>query len=479
MNPLTQGSPEVILSPPGWTRRLPTAVLLTLAFAWCWLMLCRFPLSAWNDIRLVPAFMLAEGEAIYPRAGEGVITTWMYGPLPLLLLWPTTLMSTVSSALWVAGALNIGLAVLSAGIAARWWPSAAGTPERWLVFAATILLWPESSFRYIQPDNAAVLFGMISLVLLARHAGGPPPAVVSWASAVAGIGALACKQIALAPAVAGILWLLLGAGPKAAAVQTVRSLAVGGAAMVGALVLSDPAGLWHVLVRVPGGLPWVGDVWARTRELAGGLGFTLGLPLILVLAGGRGWLSRGTPQQLALLAWLVCIPPGLLAAFKSGGSINSFHGYQLILPALLLDLASRPRARRGLPWGVFLVFALLAWPARHGPWWPRTGLAEEAVALARQHERTVWLPWHPLAAWYAYGEFHHAEDGMYSRFISQIPLTYPHVRRHLPQDFQTIALPAHFADWGIAKSLVPPGAVPRRSGSWELWPRSDPQRKTP
>lgn len=47
------------------------------AVVWLWIQYCRFPLSAWNDVRLVPVFMMMAGEPVYTLPGEGVLTTWM------------------------------------------------------------------------------------------------------------------------------------------------------------------------------------------------------------------------------------------------------------------------------------------------------------------------------------------------------------------------------------------------------------------
>lgn len=456
------------------------ATLLLLGAVWLWLAACRFTGTAWNDIRLVPAFMLAHGEPVYPAPGTGVISTWMYGPLPLVLLWPATQMQTIGGALLVAAGINLLIAVLTLAIACAAWPiPAAHQSDRLLAFAAGLLLWPESSLRYLQADNAAVLAGTLSLVLLARFPVGAAPGWAMWTSALAGAAALACKQVSVGPLLAAMLWLALGAGARAAALHLVRVAAVGAALIITALALAEPVGLWLALVAVPGGLPWAGDLGARLHELAPGLAVAGALPLLVLLADRKRWLAEGSPGQLATLAWIASLPLGLLAAFKTGGSINSFHGYQLLLPPLLLAFATRAEARLGLAGATLVLFAFSAWPVRHGPWRPTLEPAREAVALARAEPGRLWFPWHPLASWYAERRFYHAEDGMYARFMAKRPLPYPHVRSRLPENFSGMALPVGFSDWGIAQSLVPTGAEPVRTGRWQVWRWNLPtERKT-
>ena len=108
-----------------------SACLLLLAggtvVVWLWVCWCRFPASAWNDIRLAPAFMLRFGPTPYPSLAEGPVTTWIYGPVPLLLNLPATLAPTAALALLIAGAINIALAVGPAALVLAVGPGARAT----------------------------------------------------------------------------------------------------------------------------------------------------------------------------------------------------------------------------------------------------------------------------------------------------------------------------------------------------------------
>ena len=81
------------------------------ATVWLWVCWCLFPVSVWNDVRLAPAFALARGAPLYPGETSDAVGTWIYGPLPALLLWPATWASSAASALLTAGALNLFFAV--------------------------------------------------------------------------------------------------------------------------------------------------------------------------------------------------------------------------------------------------------------------------------------------------------------------------------------------------------------------------------
>jgi len=107
---------------------LGLAGLLTAIWLWsCW---CSFPSNPWNDIRVAPALALSRGISIYTPADAGPVSTWVYGPLPLLVLAPAGLASTAAGAIQVAGAIHILLRVLVVVLVCLLWPRsvAGGNP---------------------------------------------------------------------------------------------------------------------------------------------------------------------------------------------------------------------------------------------------------------------------------------------------------------------------------------------------------------
>ena len=97
-------------------------VAFGLALVWLWVCLCTFPLRSWNDIRLAPAFAPKLGLSIYPGT-DGPASTWMYGPLPMWLMFPATLAPGPGEALLVAGIINILITLLPTLAVAWLWPT--------------------------------------------------------------------------------------------------------------------------------------------------------------------------------------------------------------------------------------------------------------------------------------------------------------------------------------------------------------------
>src|SRR3954464_13817244 len=75
--------------------------LLCLWRAWC-----EFPIYSWNEVRLAPAFALRYGINPYPPIDGGPLSTWIYGPVGILINLPATYATTVANALHVASLIN-------------------------------------------------------------------------------------------------------------------------------------------------------------------------------------------------------------------------------------------------------------------------------------------------------------------------------------------------------------------------------------
>ena len=99
--------------PPSRFHWVWTGLAVAIAVVWLWINFCRFPASSWNDIRLAPVFMAAAGESVYTLPGAGVITTWMYGPVPLWLWSPALLGSSALSAIMIADFVNIMITLVA------------------------------------------------------------------------------------------------------------------------------------------------------------------------------------------------------------------------------------------------------------------------------------------------------------------------------------------------------------------------------
>jgi hypothetical protein len=449
------------------------------AAVWLWVCWCLFPVSVWNDVRLAPAFALARGVPLYPGEASGAVGTWIYGPLPALLLWPATWASSASQALLTAGALNLLLTVGAITAVCAAWPAPAGRTlrpaDRVLAATLAIALWPGATFQYIQADNFAVALGLLGNLLLVRT----QSAAGRWGAAALAVAGLACKQTSLGVVAAQIVWLGVVAGRGEALRHLGRCAGLGlagGAAIVGAFGWER---IRLNLFVLPPALPWTDEPVRRLLDLAPELSIHLLVPALILLLCRRAVWTRESRLLLPSLAWLFALPPSMLSLMKIGGTINSLQSFTLWLPvALLVGLAAARGARRApwLPAGAALLaiaicgvrLARLPSP----PWHPLVESYRQADYLARTFPGEIWFPWNPLVTIYSENRFDHGEDGLYVRFLAGHAITQRHARANLPPRMCVIALPRGGTDWGIALSFRPVGAHRTDFGFWTLysWP---------
>src|SRR4051812_24177110 len=101
MNPLPAPSP----ASSRWQALAAIAAAIGAA-ACLWSAWCDFPFYMWNDVRLAPAFAVRHGINPYPPLGGGPLSTWIYGPVGILLNLPATLAATPLGALRSAWLIN-------------------------------------------------------------------------------------------------------------------------------------------------------------------------------------------------------------------------------------------------------------------------------------------------------------------------------------------------------------------------------------
>ncbi|HEY0968101.1 MAG TPA: hypothetical protein VGD88_11985 [Opitutaceae bacterium] len=448
---------------------LPWLVLASAAAViWLWINLCRFPASPWNDLRLAPVFMAAQGVPVYTLPGEGILTTWMYGPVPLWLWWPATLAQDAFGALMTAGALNTMLTVAALAATCRWWPAPGISPtRRSFAFAACLVLWPDHAFRFLQADNVAVALGLVANLLLATNRPGRRGTL--WLAALTTAAALGCKQTTLGLPVAQFIWLWLGHGRTAALAHAAR-VATCGAVLLGLAGAQFGAReLWFGLVTVPGALPLAEDGLARLTEMAPHLALQAVLPLAFISVFSVRFVRRGETDALAGLTFLASLPLGLAGVFSTGGTINSFQGYQYLLPALLLFALPRlivPRAPALLASAILFAVITRIGLADFAPLRPAVADLQRAQALLAARPGELWLPWNPLVTHFAEGRFDHAEDGLYVRFITGHPVSLTQARAGTPPAMKAMAFPTAATQWGVAAKLAPGSATPHQDGPW-------------
>jgi hypothetical protein len=458
------------------------AVITTAAAAilWLWMCLCIFPLHTWNDVRLEPSFLLAHGMPVYPTQTQGAVTTWIYGPLPVILLWPATLANNAASALLAAGAINLFFTAGMIAIVCAAWPAALSWSERLLAGAACVTLWPAPSFQYIQADNYAVACGLLANLLLMRARNAAPGALRSWLAALGVAGAVMCKQTAVGLVLAQCVWLAWKFGPRVAFIHALRAGTVLAALIAGMLAWFGPVGVWFNLINIPAHLPHTTEVLRRITDPWMLLVAHIVIPAIFLLWAGKRIWRADAPLLLPALTWLCALPAGIAGFMTLGGTLNSLQSLHYLLPPLALAGLEKVRASNWNPQRMAVLLSLLVLtvlgtrialaPIR--PLHPITTQLQQADTFARQLKGRIWFPWSPLITWYSEGRFYHAEDGMYVRFVTGSPLTYAHAHANLPPDWTVTALFGNDLDWGIALSLQPPNALSVKEGSWILyfWP---------
>jgi hypothetical protein len=451
-------------------------IAIAIAVAWLWTCWCLFPVRGWNDVRLAPVFGLKLGLPIYAGRG-GPASTWMYGPLPLVLLSPATWAANAGQALQIAGGINLVILLGAIGLVCTFWPvpeaASRGVSTRVMAVALTVIILPRSMWQFLQADNTAVAFGLLSslVLVLTRTPQG------RWGAALLAAGGLLCKQTSVGVPFAQVIWLAGIEGRSAARDHVLRLLATGGGWAIALLLWQDPEATWFHLIAIPAALPWTGEPWRLLWNFAPFLALQIGLPVIVWF-----WLRREHFHRslaLPMLAWLCAWLPGLAGLLKIGGSINNLQSFPLWLPPALVvagfALGTKIGARQTRLAAATLVLCVFTWRialAPATPWWPSLQLYREAADLAEARPGQIWYPWHPLVTIFSEHRLYHVEDGLYVRILSGKPPTVDEMKRFLPARLSVIALPRNAQDFGVARSLRPKGGREEDSGLWTLycWP---------
>ncbi|MDD2762938.1 MAG: hypothetical protein PHE83_03065 [Opitutaceae bacterium] len=456
-------------------RALWLAAVLVVTI-WLWMCWCLFPGRGWNDVRLAPTLGLSLGVPLYP-GHSGPVSTWMYGPLPVLLLWPATWARDAGSALMIAGAINLMFSLGAIIVVCAFWqvsePPQPSPATRATVALLVLAIWPGAAWQYLQADNTAVALGLLANLTLVRSRS----SVGYWGAAFLATAGLFCKQTSFGVPVAQMIWLGCTRGWPEARDHVLRLLA--GGAVWAALFLGrqDAPAAWFNLVVTPNSLPWTDQLGRRLWDLSPFIAIHLGVPIVTWL-----WLRPhrlGRDLWLPMVTWACALPTGLAAVLKIGGTLNSLQSFPLWLPPALVVVGTFAEGRKGVRWflstlvGVTALLCLsriLLLPSL--VWRPELRLYREAEYLAKVLPGQVWFPWHPLVTVFSEHRLYNVEDGLYVRFVSGRPLTYDEARRDLPPRMSVIALPRSATDWGVALSLAPPGTQRREFGLWNLytWP---------
>lgn len=446
-----------------------------------WAAWCEFPVYAWNDLRLAPAFALRHGIDPYPPLGGGPLSTWIYGPLGIFVNLPATFAPTALAALQSASLINA--AVVIGPLALIFFGSselrARSLAIPLLALLVAILFIPRPNLVLQVADHAAIAAGLLASWLLARPRS-PSGLTLAAAAALTAI-AVWSKQIALFLVLGQVIYLVMASG-KATALRYVAWVALFGFAALGVFVAAFGfANLWFNLVAIPGKLPWA-EFRPRLMQRPAALVTQILIPALGLWAlRQRGlWPDRekesGRFFQVATLAAAVMLPIGLIGFFKIGGDTNLLHSWDYLLPAgLLLLFAQDHGARTALRVTLVVVAGLLLRREDLFRIHPRplTGQYAAAEALFALQPGKLWFPQNPVLTFYADGRLWHTEDGVATRYLANHGIREPDFRRHLPPGFQAVVYPSVMTH-PFVMALLPDFNQEIRLPFWVIHTRSTP-----
>lgn len=466
--------------PAGSNARRPiwivTLIAAVGAACYGWMSWCAFVGVTWNDIRLAPAFALRHGWPLYPPLGGGPLSTWIYGPVGVLVNLPATFASSAVGAVQIAGLIN-GLTLIGP-VAVIFFTSAelrrAGRATQSLALALGILLLPYFSLVYQVPDHTATALGLLACWCLAKP--NSPNAAQSIFAALLCVAAIWAKQTALFLPPALVVFLL-SVKARGACVRFVAwTVFLGALSLLVAVKIFGADGLWLNLVAIPGRLPWggLGDkIIPRLPQLLE----WVALPWALFgLWRGYGLMpardtESGRLLRCAALVAICELPVGLAGLCKIGGEVHLINSAAYLFPALVLAWLARaqPPAGRAL---VVVVLALALHATEFGalPLRPDSARLELGERLARANPGQLWFPQNPLITFFSDGKIYHAEDGIVTRDLAGIGLRKADFQRHLPAQLRAVVYPVGTIDTS-ALQLLPDFNVRLTNGPWEIHQR--------
>ena len=394
-----------------------TALMAVTILGLVWGMICTTPGIPWNAARLAPSFALCRGLPLYALRDTGAHLGWVYGPVFPLWYLPMGLTDNPTLGMMLASLWNALTIVLPLYLVARIAAPGAAGVVRFVTGLGAILLLADpitrSAFLFIHVDAVSMAWAIVACVAL--HAA----AVRDWRpglplAALAVALSVAAKQVSVVLLPATFAWLWWEGHRRLLGKWTFWLVVVcGGLAAVFFTAFGAEGMLfnaWLLFSR----MPWQGGwaiMWRNIGETAASGWLWLLAALVGSLAVRFRWREQVAPEAGALARLFICLalwqaPLGVMASMVVDAALNSIHATNYLMIAGLVAAAS-VLARRGPAeglrlWaalaGVTVIGVVAAIRPALGPgtvWTPYRG-QEELVALARQHQGKIYLPWNPL-----------------------------------------------------------------------------------
>lgn len=440
-----------------------------------WHAFCLFKNQAWNDVRLRPSFILADGLALYPGMENGPITTWMYGPAHPVIMLPVTWAHDYLTCLNIGAALNITLWIVPLLLSVYYWPSSVAIhsrSERALLALTACLLIPANYLIFTTADATCFAAASLSILCLGyaltreKH-----DTALFWLAALLVSTAAFAKPHGVFVALGHILHLWSRAHRTVALRQTWRMLlAFLLWSLVSLLVSAGPVAFWQHVFALPGMLPWAPH---PLNQLATHPGWIVGAMLVpALLAVTLIWRKRLEIDALPALCFVLVMPFGVAAFLKFGGNTNSIHAALYLTPCLLSLFSTRIKVIGHKEYGVCafaacagLIALFIAPPPLKSP---LEAAALESKLLAQNAPDEMWLPWRPLASYLASGKQCHDEDGLFIRNMIGRPPSPALLRSGQPKNWKITAMEHTSMRWWSVEN-GPPATVHSTYGRWDIY----------
>jgi hypothetical protein len=447
----------------------------------------------WNAAKLAPIVAMTRGYSLYQDPKTGVMTAWIYGPVPALLFLPAAIAKRPTTAILIGELINI---VVALGPAVWLLLRASSRQARWFAWLAfLVFIWITMSHESLRravymigPDAPTLALIACAIAILWRS---PRSLLHMSIAACCAVLACWCKQSALPVLIVFPLYLWLSEGPIPAITQAVL---IGMAAVVISVVFVLSFGasnMWFHMVTLSAGHAWrgaaqSGKFWAMSaavQDLLVDVIPTIAMVVALLLIewyllpdararDHREWFRRN-PWTMLVGAALVLTPSALLGYVKIGGYVNNFslcHYFLGLLVALLLiRLYERANDNAAIA-SLLLALACL------GALWPmpeqflQKRVQEEnfmVIARARDNEQELvydfakknpglaYFPWNNLSTLLADGKLYHFSWGYIDRDEAHLRPSPEQIRRHLPDKVQIIGFGPRHQD-ELALRFLPP-----------------------
>jgi hypothetical protein len=433
-------------------KLLTTLMVLTVA-GLVWGMACTAPGIPWNGARLAPSFALARGLPLYALRDSGAHLGWVYGPVFPLWYLPMGLTDNPTLGLVLASIWNAVTIVLPVWLVARIAaPGRAGVVAFVTALGAILLLADpvtRSAFLFMHVDAVSMAWAITACVALHAAAGrdwrpGLPLAAVAVALSVA------AKQVSVVLLPATFAWLWWE-GHRRLLARWIFWLAAGcgGLAAVFFTIFGAEGMLfnaWLLFSR----MPWQGGwdiLWRNVGETLAS-GWLWWLAALAASAAVRfRWRGQVAPEAGALarlLVWLALwqLPMGLTASMVVDAALNSIHATNYLMLAGLIVVASALTQRASSPgarlWPVLAGVAVVGLVAAIAPvrqaglvWTPYRG-QEELIALARQHQGKIYLPWNPLTTVITERKIYPFDEALHYLWLARLEPPHDAIRAAVP-----------------------------------------------